>query len=210
MANDNTGTRKLPISQSLHGVFPGAWDRLSWTVQENETGNQTGAPGPASLQRLLVGLSRGPGQRPAGLREAHGRGRRLPASFSIWTSVSSVGAPSRSFSVSRLPHAFRSLRTERGVWPESWSRFPPASPLTPRSQKTAPPPGSAKPTDGPALPTTGTGSSGETTQTRDGQDTHCVRPDSKATSEANGKSEHGLGWMALRNQSILLDMFMVL
>lgn len=35
-----------------------------------------------------------------------------PASFSIWTKVSSVGAPSRSFSVSRLPHAFRSLENE--------------------------------------------------------------------------------------------------
>lgn len=32
-----------------------------------------------------------------------------PASFSIWTRVSSVGAPSRSFSVSRLPQAFSSL-----------------------------------------------------------------------------------------------------
>lgn len=36
-----------------------------------------------------------------------------PASFSIWTRVSSVGAPSRSFSVSRLPQAFKSLETQK-------------------------------------------------------------------------------------------------
>lgn len=39
-----------------------------------------------------------------------------PASFSICTRVSSVGAPSRSFSVSRLPQAFRSLETVKNKW----------------------------------------------------------------------------------------------
>ena len=38
-----------------------------------------------------------------------------PASFSIWTRVSSVGAPSRSFSVSLLPQAFKSLETLKEI-----------------------------------------------------------------------------------------------
>lgn len=128
LVNDKTGTRKLPIGQSLRsptGAFPGCLGhRRSWTVQEDETGNQdrsAWATGQASLRGSSWAYPRAPGQLSAGLEEAAGwdgpkatwaEGARLPASFSIWTKVSSVGAPSRSFSVSRLPHAFRSLRTE--------------------------------------------------------------------------------------------------
>lgn len=83
-------------------------------VKENETGNgekeaKREEPASAMASRWAAGCRRPRGPSPGR------RGARSPASCSIWTKVSSVGAPSRSFSVSRLPHAFRSLRNRASL-----------------------------------------------------------------------------------------------